>query len=132
MRESTGKKRIRVVHIVLLICAVLLLAFLAWFLFPILNIPYSKERWVAYKTYERIITVTDRQRMTDDLIKNHLKVGMSKEQIMALLGKPSLVWEYKEDRSFEYYVGPGLIDSLLLVIIFNDNWKFKEAHVVEG
>lgn len=50
---------------------------------------FNKERWWANNDLND--TRNPRAYMTDDLLKNHLKIGITRDSVLALLGKP-----YKE------------------------------------
>ena len=63
---------------------------------------FSQELWKeARDTSSPSNTENPRASMVDDLLKNHLKVGMTKEQVLALLGPP----EQDRQESLWYHIG---------------------------
>ena len=76
--------------------------------------------------YEKWIKKEDKRIwMVDDLLEKHEIVGMSKDDIEKLLGKPSDIAYFKELDNMVYYLGPerGLvrIDSEWLIIRFGED-----------
>jgi len=47
---------------------------------------FDKKIWLTHDTMKEI--ENPRMKMTDDLLKNHLKKGMTKAEVIKLLGKP--------------------------------------------
>lgn len=69
-----------------------------------------------------------RASMVDDIMRYHLKVGMSKTEVEDLLGPASL--SNMEGNDLSYFVGPRYkqnTDSALLVVIFDDSDKLESA-----
>lgn len=64
---------------------------LIFFLFGIVSCnngdrKFNKERWINNSDVND--TNNPRAYMTEDLLKNHLKIGITKDSVLALLGKP--------------------------------------------
>jgi hypothetical protein len=57
--------------------------------------------------------------MTDDLENNYHVTGKTEQEILALLGEPASISEYK-GRTFEYYIGSGFIDPITYDIMFEN------------
>jgi hypothetical protein len=74
-----------------------------------------------------------RLRMVDDLLRRHRLAGMSRSEIIALLGSPPPT-EYFRNYDFVYWLGPERgfisIDSEWLAIRFDSNDRVAEARIV--
>jgi outer membrane protein assembly factor BamE (lipoprotein component of BamABCDE complex) len=68
--------------------------------------------------------------MVSDLFYNYLKTGMTREQVVTLLGEPS----YKEDNAYYYIIGiySGIIDHDFLKISFDKCNNVKTYMVYQG
>lgn len=69
-----------------------------------------------------------RSLMTNDLEQAHLRLGMTKEDVFALLGEP----EIREDATFIYCLGRGLIDFDSYYIGFDAENRIKSFRQVQG
>ncbi|KQL19966.1 hypothetical protein ACFFHH_06580 [Cytobacillus solani] len=83
---------------------------------------FSSERWLA-KSDERVY-------MVDDLLSRTKLIGLSKEEVITLLGKPDDTEYFTDDNNIVYYLGNERgfisIDSEWLVIWFDvDETVFK-------
>lgn len=124
----------------LLGCGLLLLAcvsgmFLMVFLFHLLvpnpfdDRPFDREVWLA----EAGLPGPDNPRgqMYEDLLEKHLKKGMTKAEVLALLGKPDAT---SRSRLFSYELGmwSGMrIDTDTLDVEFDGTDKVKRAYRVQ-
>ncbi|TCJ02376.1 hypothetical protein [Cytobacillus praedii] len=77
---------------------------------------FTAERWLA-KSDERVY-------MIDDLLSRTKLIGLSKEEVIMLLGKPDAIERFKDDNTIVYYLGNERgfisIDSEWLVIWFDN------------
>ena len=77
---------------------------------------FSTEQWLAEPA--------ERTKIVDDLLENHSPVGMTEEEVLALLGQPSDEMPVTEQDTLCYYLGDerGLIsiDSEWLVLSLQD------------
>ena len=77
---------------------------------------FSTEQWQAEPA--------ERTKIVDDLLENYSLVGMTEEEVLALLGQPSDETPFTEQNTLYYYLGDerGLIsiDSEWLVITMED------------
>jgi len=66
--------------------------------------------------------------MADDLVASHLPVGMSRDEVVALLGQPATLYEgaNQADRTLAYDMG-GWMDTNWLVIEFDGDWLLTKA-----
>ena len=71
---------------------------------------FSRDKWDKY--------VPLRIYMTDDLAKNYV-AGMREQEVIDLLGEPSNICQYN-DKTFQYFVSPGLVDPVTFDITFRD------------
>lgn len=91
------------------------------------RVPFSSAAWKAAKTSPDGVKL--RGRMTASLFSQHELVGMSKSQILALLGEP----DQESDLSgwdMGYTVGYSIIDPIMLVFEFDAQWlvvKYDEV-----
>ncbi|HEX7490753.1 MAG TPA: hypothetical protein VF337_03500 [Candidatus Limnocylindrales bacterium] len=72
--------------------------------------------------------------MVDDLIAHHLPVGMTRDEVVALLGQPATPYEGgtdQGDRTLEYDMG-GWMDTNWLVIQFDEDWLLTKAFWYQG
>ena len=67
------------------------------------EIPFDRKVWLAY---EKNKDGNIRKRMFHDLRRRHLRPGMSRNEVLRLLGKPT-----REDGDhLDYYLGPDALD----------------------
>ena len=66
--------------------------------------------------------------MADDLVGSHLPIGMTRDEVVALLGQPATSYEgtYQGDRTLAYDMG-GWMDTNWLVIQFDEDWFLSKA-----
>jgi outer membrane protein assembly factor BamE (lipoprotein component of BamABCDE complex) len=92
---------------------------------------FSSPSWMAARFVSKPSNAENpRALMVDDLLKNHLKVGMTKEEVLAMLGTP----DQHGERSFWYNIGsyhrrrflPGTDQ---LVVGFDESDKVKVARI---
>ncbi|WP_440969921.1 outer membrane protein assembly factor BamE domain-containing protein [Peribacillus frigoritolerans] len=80
---------------------------------------FTTERWLN--------DVEGRVYLVDDLINEHELIGMTKDEVFALLGSPTETEYFKEEDNVVYYLGDerGIIriDSEWLVIWFDGSDK---------
>ncbi|TDK61804.1 outer membrane protein assembly factor BamE [Bacillus salipaludis] len=88
---------------------------------------FTVENWIKSPT-ERVYIV-------DDLLNDYELIGMTKDQVNTLLGKPTTADYFKDDNNIVYYLGNerGLIsiDSEWLVIWFNSSGKVVKYKVLK-
>jgi hypothetical protein len=66
------------------------------------------------------------------LLEAELKVGMSAEDVVNLLGEPDRKIDSESGKSYIYGLGPGLIDYEEYFLIFDDSWALVEFRQVQG
>jgi hypothetical protein len=94
------------------------------------RIPFEKETWIAAG-----VTHAEpyRTRMVDDLLDRTDFRGMTREQVVAVIGEPSDT-EYFSDWDMVYYLGPerGLfsVDSEWLTLRLDAQGKVSEVAVL--
>lgn len=92
---------------------------------------FDSQHWMFSKPEMSWESV--RLKMVDDLVENHLKVGLQKSQIISLIGSPDET-KYFNNYDMVYYLGRERnsigIDSEWLVIKLQENKveSFKIAH----
>jgi hypothetical protein len=66
--------------------------------------------------------------MVDDLVTNHLPDGISRDEVVALLGEPNTAYDgtNQGDRTIAYDMG-GWMDTNWLVVQFDDDWLLITA-----
>ncbi len=95
----------------------------------------SRQRFdpVAWKTDDRSYTNAVRIRMVDDLLQRHSFRGMTREQVVALVGEPDKT-EYFKEWDLVYWLGPehGFIsmDSEWLVFHLDSQKKVTDLRIV--
>jgi hypothetical protein len=68
-----------------------------------------------------------RRAMADDLENSYLKPGMTRQEVVALLGEPdSYEGGYASDRTIAYEMG-CFVDCEWLVVEFDATWQLKDA-----
>lgn len=72
-----------------------------------------------------------RRAMADDLENSYLKPGMTRQEVVALLGEPdSYEGGYASDRTIAYEMG-CFIDCDWLVVEFGATWRLIDAYVYQ-
>ncbi|MGE0757212.1 MAG: hypothetical protein AB7O38_09335 [Pirellulaceae bacterium] len=62
---------------------------------------FDRQAWVSGKSHGVGGPYLLRRRMIGDLLRNHLRVGMTRDDIVDLLGKP----RQENDKKLDYYLG---------------------------
>tara|TARA_R100000789_G_scaffold22086_1_gene24800 strand:- start:78 stop:467 length:390 start_codon:yes stop_codon:yes gene_type:complete len=109
------------------------------------NIKYDRDVWLKDSVITKMDFNNPRSQMIDDVLKNHLKVGMSLEEVHYKLGyiepskfaydKPSSSYISKDSVSAKniigltYFIGPTLGDYELLTIELDENNLVKDFWV---
>jgi len=93
---------------------------------------FDSEAWKASLARDDDDNNPIRLQMVDSLLEQHHLQGMSREQIVALLGKPPET-QYFKDSDFVYWLGPERgafsIDSEWLTIRFDKTNHVREARI---
>ena len=90
---------------------------------------FNKSEWLAPVAEERASTCY-RGGMAKDIQNNYLKPGMSKEDVIELLGKP----DWSSDYEFRYFLGmcSGFqFDYDLLHVYFDPHKKFVKSEIFQ-
>lgn len=88
----------------LLACvAALWLIGLIFLLLELRPAPFDSARW---KSAERGMFFSERTRMVGDLRQNHLRLGMTREEVIALLGNPLQEFEFRNSSGWDS-MAPG-------------------------
>jgi hypothetical protein len=128
-------KRILIgVKISILVVAVVVILSLIILLYPIWHNPFNdrtfeEEIWHAY--HNSLDSDNPRGNMADDLRKNHLRRGMTKEQVIELLGEPDFE---KSSKVLKYNLGmwSGIgFDYDSLDIYFDSAGSLTETRIVQ-
>jgi len=110
----------------LLICTPVVVSFYSLRPRPAERIAFDSARWKgAWKTSRCV-----RQQMVDDLLAKKLLEGLSRKQVVDLLGEPEEHSPCDEANCLVYFVGPyrGMgVDSEWLVVEFSDQGRVVEA-----
>lgn len=94
---------------------------------PIPAAEFDIQAWIAAKGDHDPI----RQSMIKSL-ENKLKVGMSIEDIVYLIGEPDLKIDSDSGKAYIYYLGRGLIDYEEFQVIFDNDSKVVKFMQVQG
>ncbi len=70
----------------------------------------------------------NREPMVTDLIQNHLKIGISKSEVLNILGEPDNIDEKKNIYSYEYFIKYRGIDPCEIKYL---NIEFKDSKVIK-
>ncbi|MYM29244.1 hypothetical protein GTP58_13020 [Duganella sp. CY15W] len=82
MENSTVAKVYKKAELVCIIAALCVIARLAWVMMtPLSRADFDRQRWLAAADHPE-----QRCAMTGDLLKRHVRLGMSKGELLALLG----------------------------------------------
>ena len=66
------------------------------------------------------------------LLEKELKVGMSAEEVVDLMGEPDAKIDRDTGKFYLYGLGRGLIDYEEYRVIFDDSWKVERFMQVQG
>ena len=81
---------------------------------------FSHNKWVKYPG--------ERYLMLDDMIKENNFIGMSKEEVIKILGKPDNPYADPGNIDLiDYYIGAFSIDPAMITFVFENN-KVTEAY----
>ena len=94
---------------------------------------FDRTVWISRPDLEG--SDTPRSRMVGDVMRRHLKPGMTCPQVHQLLGKPDSTSQFDTENHREGYglghIGAFGIDPSILVLQYDASGKLKEAHVIE-
>lgn len=118
----------------LAVCAILAGA-IAWFLFGdsvqerLNRRNFDPIEWQGQKSMDKDVRI----RMVDDLLRRHSFKGMTREQVIAIIGEPDKT-EYFKNWDMVYWLGPERgfisIDSEWLVLRMDSRKRVLEVSVV--
>ena len=93
---------------------------------PFDNKSFNQKAWLA-NPVNSVKNNNLRLEMSEDLIKNHLKKGMTQQQTRKLLGKPDSLNSYCSDKSDcdDYYLG-----EYVLLLTFDSAGKLIKTDIV--
>ncbi len=75
---------------------------------------FSQDKWVKYQS--------ERYHMLDDMTNEINFVGMSKEEVIKMLGEPNRPYADTDNIDLiDYYVGSFSIDPTMITFVFEDN-----------
>jgi len=95
----------------------------------------SRQRFdpVSWKADERNFTNAVRIRMVDDLLRRHSFLGMTRDQVVGIIGEPDKTGYFK-DWDMVYWLGPergfSSIDSEWLVFRLDSQKKVTDHRIV--
>jgi len=125
------KKRISLSQLVLVVAVLSLGAGLKWISgTPLDNREFSRSEWMDGPRQNRAF-------MAYDLIENHLQAGMSRDEVLKLLGNPSIGSgsNYSNDssQSFKYWIASSWLrtpgDDTYIYIHFDKDGSLIESEV---
>ena len=103
--------------------------------------PFSDQRFEP-KRWAQAKAAKDRAPMARDLIRSHLRIGLSREQVVDLLGRPQQVWQkngrvgyrVKGNSTYAYYIGSWSFsrrgyDDTFVYVHFDGAGKVREAEI---
>ncbi|PMB52214.1 hypothetical protein CEN39_11025 [Fischerella thermalis CCMEE 5201] len=93
---------------------------------PFGNKPFDQKAWLANPVNSGK-NDSIRFQMSEDLTKNHLKIGMTRQQTRKLLGKPDLLnsYCYGKDICDNYYLG-----EYALILNFDSTGKLIKKDII--
>jgi hypothetical protein len=78
---------------------------------------------------------TRRSKMVSDLMRNHLRLGTSRQQVRQLLGKPDSMSQDDAENNRDVYglghIGPFGIDPSILILQYDASGRLKGMEVIE-
>lgn len=95
---------------------------------------FDRGEWLADDGYSKCI----RGRMYEDLASNYLKKGMSKEEVIGLIGEPRIgrIYSrfYGDKKCYEYEIGPckWAPTGDMLLVCFNKDEKVIDVFRSDG
>lgn len=109
------------------VAGLILLWGVLWIVLPDNDIPFDRQTWLSYERYS---SDTTRMRMCSSLFAYHLRNGMTKAQVVTLLGRP----EYDYDTEWHYDIGPEWmnIDRTILCISFDKQSKVTAIVITQS
>jgi len=129
-------KRFRALALTIVFGAILAAVCYAYWWFPYAgnaSMRFDSAAWKASLSRDDDDANPIRLQMVDSLLAQHHLQGMSREQVVALLGKPPEA-QYFKDSDFVYWLGPERaafrIDSEWLTIRFDKTNHVREANIV--
>lgn len=95
--------------------------------------PFESELWKAGgPTQVEDPYYTARDLMVDDLLDRELLIGLSRHEVLDLLGEPGLRSEgLADDETWEYWISSGLVDPIYLAVTFGLNGIVTKAWTFE-
>ncbi len=133
-----GRKLVRIGFFIIGTITPSLIALAYLFLWPIVNdrmhrIPFDAQAWRSPEREPRDIFWPPRLRMVDDLLRRHRLDGMTRQQVVALIGEPDQTG-YFSNWDMVYWLGPERggfrIDSEWLVLRLDSQQKVTEHRIV--
>ncbi|WP_299438264.1 hypothetical protein [uncultured Aquimarina sp.] len=115
-QRLTTKKRL-VIALLTFTSSIILLCFVVF--------PSDYYQWNSFKKEKWNTHAGKRFKMSKDLMKNHIKIGMHKFEIVDLLGDGTDTFKFRDSTNLYYYLGqtPGIfkLDPDFLAIQFKDS-----------
>lgn len=98
-----------------------------------LPLRFERERWLAAEP--EFTSRSVRLRMVDSLLRRHTLIGMSRDEIVALIGEPGDSGGYFKDYDLVYFLGLErdslfAIDGEWLVVGLDEHAVASEARLV--
>ena len=81
-------------------------------------LPFDEQTW---KTAAQEPQSTTRYRMHKDLLIKHLLIGLTKEEILELLGPTESDNKFADATHVSYWLAPNFLDNEWLVLEFRNN-----------
>ena len=125
MKEEARKAKTRVL-ISFVVFSIIIALFLALGIRYVYWHSFSERKWTNHPE--------KRAKMTGDLLHDYNLIGMSKEQILRLLGPDNNDYGYfNQENRWVYYLGSErtIIDSEWLLIDFEDNIVHEYAMTID-
>jgi hypothetical protein len=89
---------------------------------------FSTEAWLAPRSVED----GTRRRMLDDLLARHLRVGMTRAEVKALLGTDGAGDAPTADPTLSYLIDRGLGDYWILLVTFGRDGRVTRVEEIQG